>query len=505
MSTHMSVLTSPGWITLAVTPLPAISAARCRVSWLRATFDVPYALFRAPGGWRDAAEVMLTIRPQPASSIPARKARVVRYGAMASMRTVRTQSCGSPSWMSAIGPKVPAALTRIVGAPTSARTRSPSAITASTCETSAVIGMTVRPASLASAAVSASCASLRATATTVAPAPASPSAAPRPRPRPPPVTTAIRPAWSAIALALRPGLEVEHLVDRAGVDDALVVELHQRVHDRAPLVVDLRVPQPVPRLLVADLGVQEQHGILLEDRDLGDPVLLDLRHELGPDVVVVALVLGQAAGLEPHRERAPDHGVLRGAWGSGGRGRCRRFGVIRQLAGVDRVEQRRLVETLARCLAGQSAAIEHEDTVRQARELGQLRRPEQDDAALGCQPPHEQVDLPLRADVHAPRRVIQQHHARRDLEPLADDDLLLVAARELADGHPRAVGLDLQVRDLPLRGHREVAAPEPRRAGRERPHGDVRDVAGDRRVEHQAAVAAVGGDEPEPAAGRVRR
>src|SRR5829696_929901 len=229
---------------------------------------------------------------------------------MPSIRTVLTQSCGSLSWMRAIGPKTPAALTRIVGLPTSARTRWPSAMTASTSDTSAAMGMTCPPASLASAAVSASWRSERAIATTVAPVPASPSAAPRPSPRPPPVTTATRPAWSAIALTLRARREVEHLVDGAGVDDAVRVELHQRVHDLAPAVVDPGMPEAVPRLFVVDLGVEEQDRVLLEDRDLRDPLLLDLRDELGPDVVVVAPVLGESAGLEAHREGTSDHRVL---------------------------------------------------------------------------------------------------------------------------------------------------------------------------------------------------
>ena len=40
MSPHISVFTSPGWQTFAVTPVPASSAARCRVSWFSATLAV---------------------------------------------------------------------------------------------------------------------------------------------------------------------------------------------------------------------------------------------------------------------------------------------------------------------------------------------------------------------------------------------------------------------------------------------------------------------------------
>ncbi len=47
--------------------------------------------------------------------------------------------------------------------------------------------------------------------------------------------------------------------------------------------------------------------------------------------------------------------------------------------------------------------------------------------------PDEMVDLALGTDVDAARRIVQQHDIRMDLQPLADDDLLLVAARELMD------------------------------------------------------------------------
>jgi hypothetical protein len=111
-----------------------------------------------------------------------------------------------------------------------------------------------------------------------------------------------------MALCLpRPGLEVEDLLDRARIDDPLGGELHELVHDLAPAVMDLGVPQAIPGGFVVDLRVEEQHRIALEDRHVGDALALDLGDELGPDVVVVALVLGQRAGLQPHRECLPDH------------------------------------------------------------------------------------------------------------------------------------------------------------------------------------------------------
>ncbi len=62
------------------------------MNWLSATLAVPYALLSGPGGWSDAADVTLTMRPQPASSMPGRNARTVRNGATASIWMVRTQS-----------------------------------------------------------------------------------------------------------------------------------------------------------------------------------------------------------------------------------------------------------------------------------------------------------------------------------------------------------------------------------------------------------------------------
>src|SRR5688500_3985997 len=100
---------------------------------------------------------------------------------------------------------------------------------------------------------------------------------------------------------------MEDLADLGRIDDAVGVELHERVHDLAPPVMDRGVPEPIPGLHVGDLGVEEQDRVILEDRDLRDALALDLGHELGPDVVVMAAVLVEAARLEPHREGASDH------------------------------------------------------------------------------------------------------------------------------------------------------------------------------------------------------
>src|SRR4051812_49340296 len=89
-------------------------------------------------------------------------------------------------------------------------------------------------------------------------------------------------------------------------------------------------------------------------------------------------------------------------------------GAAAQVARVDGVQQRVVVELGAGRLAHEPPPVEHEDAVGEARELRQLGGPEQDDATLRREPADEHIDLPLRADVHAAGRVIEQHHARCD-------------------------------------------------------------------------------------------
>ena len=55
--------------------------------------------------------------------------------------------------------------------------------------------------------------------------------------------------------------------------------------------------------------------------------------------------------------------------------------------------------------------------------------------AMPClrEPAHQRVDLGLGADVDAAGRLVHDQDPRLGLQPLAEDDLLLVAAGELAD------------------------------------------------------------------------
>ena len=116
----------------------------------------------------------------------------------------------------------------------------------------------------------------------------------------------------------------------------------------------------------------------------------------------------------------------------------------------------------------QAAAVEDEDAVREADDLGQLGGAEQDRPAAVGELADEQVDLALGPDVDAARRVVEQEDVRCDLEPLAEDDLLLVAAGQPADDRVRAVRLDAQRLDLATRGaaHARDGRSHGRRDGR---------------------------------------
>ena len=64
---------------------------------------------------------------------------------------------------------------------------------------------------------------------------------------------------------------------------------------------------------------------------------------------------------------------------------------------------------------------------------GQLRRDHDDRQAAFGQRLHQRVDLRLRPDVHALRRLVEDEDRGPDRQPARERDLLLVAARQRAD------------------------------------------------------------------------
>ena len=85
-------------------------------------------------------------------------------------------------------------------------------------------------------------------------------------------------------------------------------------------------------------------------------------------------------------------------------------------------------------------------------ELGVLAGVEDDGDPGGREVPHQLVDLVLGPDVDALGRVVQQDHPGLVEEPLRQDDLLLVAAREGGDRVAQPADLDGERVDHRTRG-----------------------------------------------------
>jgi hypothetical protein len=154
-----------------------------------------------------------------------------------------------------------------------------------------------------------------------------------------------------------------------------------------------------------------------------------------------------------------------------------------------------VIDGAAADLGGQPPPVEDQDAIGKADQFGQLGRTEEDRSAAVGEVPDEPIDLALRTDVDAAGRVVEQEDGRRDLEPLADDDLLLVAAGQLADDLSWSIGPDPQAVDLATSRGADRPAVQPGPAGRQRPDGHLGDIRCDTRSEHEALVAPIGRDE----------
>ena len=148
------------------------------------------------------------------------------------------------------------------------------------------------------------------------------------------------------------------------------------------------------------------------------------------------------------------------------------------------------VAVRARDLGRHPALVEDEDPVGHRDDLGQVARDEDDPEAGRGQLGDDPVDLDLGPDVDAAGRLVEDQQPRLRGQPLGQDDLLLVAARQGADhlldaGHLHVELLGVVVGDGPLR---RAVDQEPR----EEPRQDrQRHVLGDREVQHQAFLVAV--------------
>ena len=112
-------------------------------------------------------------------------------------------------------------------------------------------------------------------------------------------------------------------------------------------------------------------------------------------------------------------------------------------------------------LAGNATREEHDGPIAGEADLGELGGEQKDRGALRRDLAQERIDLPLRADVDAARRIEAQERAKPRREPARDDDLLLVATTE-ASHFRGSAPVDLQTLDgafdaLSLRAHRDRA------------------------------------------------
>ena len=96
--------------------------------------------------------------------------------------------------------------------------------------------------------------------------------------------------------------------------------------------------------------------------------------------------------------------------------------------------------SVARELAGDPALVHDQHAVGHPEHLGQLGGDHQHREALARELGHQAVHLGLGADVDAARRLVDDQDLRAGGEPLAEHDLLLVAARQEADGVGAAGG-----------------------------------------------------------------
>src|SRR5437016_5786542 len=85
------------------------------------------------------------------------------------------------------------------------------------------------------------------------------------------------------------------------------------------------------------------------------------------------------------------------------------------------------------------------DPVAEQEQLDELRGDDEHALSATGDPTDDAVDLLARADVHADRGLVEQQQDRTRVAPLAEYDLLLVAAGEVAQRRLRVRRLDRQL------------------------------------------------------------
>src|SRR5687767_50783 len=107
-----------------------------------------------------------------------------------------------------------------------------------------------------------------------------------------------------------------------------------------------------------------------------------------------------------------------------------------------RVDDRLLRDVPAAQLGDVVAVAKDDDARAPLDELLELRGDHEDAEPRGGELVDERLDLSLRADVDAARRLVEDEERRPRAEPPREEDLLLVSAGELADALVGARRLD---------------------------------------------------------------
>src|SRR3954469_1772520 len=139
----------------------------------------------------------------------------------------------------------------------------------------------------------------------------------------------------------------------------------------------------------------------------------------------VASSLGQLPGL-PKLGSATMLAISRPSASAAAKSQGRR----RSCSAKERSHDRLARQLAAGQLLVDGALAEDEDAVHQLDVLVDLGREHHDRDALAGEVGQQVVEVALGADVHAPRRVVEQQDLRVGGQPARHDDLLLVAARE---------------------------------------------------------------------------
>ena len=147
-------------------------------------------------------------------------------------------------------------------------------------------------------------------------------------------------------------------------------------------------------------------------------------------------------------------------------------------------------QAVGRHLVRHASALQHHDAVAESEHLGRVGR-DDDDGGSGCRELGQQaIDLLLRADVDADRRLVEHDDAGAGGEAAAQHDLLLVTAAEQTRLHAGVARADVEaLRQLrrAVAGRRVVEESRAGALGERR----QREVALGREVEHDAVVTPV--------------